>query len=156
EIPEVLAARFAVRLMISGVPRTVVTSQGERQLGEALVTAAEAACFRDYDAEGLYKNVAGMNPLRLRHAIRYAIEEYAETEPIPVSKLYEAIRAFKAQTSAKFEVPNVSFDDIGGYQDVKKELAQAIHLMLGGYAIDAKLRSELIPRGFIFYGPPGT
>src|SRR5262249_15015669 len=88
EIPQGLAARFAVRLMISGVPRTVVTSQGERQLGEALVTAAEAACFRDYDAEGLYKNVAGMNPLRLRHAIRYAIEEYAETEPIPVSKLY--------------------------------------------------------------------
>jgi transitional endoplasmic reticulum ATPase len=156
EIPEVLAARFAVRLLITGVSRTVVTPKGERPIGEALVTAKEAACFRDYDPEGLYKNVAGMNPIRLRHAIRYAIEEYAEPEPIPVARLYEAIRAFKAQISAKFEVPNVSFQDIGGYEDVKAELQQAIHLMLGGYAIEERLRSELIPRGFIFYGPPGT
>ncbi|NEO73655.1 hypothetical protein, partial [Moorena sp. SIO3H5] len=58
DIPEVLAARFAVRLLISGVSRTVVYPNGEeKSIGRALVTADEAAHFQDFDPEGLYKNV---------------------------------------------------------------------------------------------------
>jgi len=158
DIPEVLAARFAVRLLISGVSRTVTYPNGEeKSIGKALVTADEVAHFQDFDPEGLYKNIAGMNPIRLRHAIKYAVQEVAGTEKVPVTRLYQAIRAFKAQTSINFEVPNVSFADIGGYNEVKAELNQALRLMTGSYNLpNEKLRRELIPRGFIFHGPPGT
>lgn len=158
-IPEVLAARFAVRAMIVGVPRAVPDSGGEpRLLGDALVTANEAAHFTGYTAEGLYKNVSGMNPVRLRQAIAYAVQEHAAGggAPVPVDRLIQAIRAFKAQTSANFEVPNVSFADIGGYEDVKAELGRALSLMTGSYNLPEGLQRELIPRGFIFHGPPGT
>jgi transitional endoplasmic reticulum ATPase len=158
ELPEVLAARFAVRLLLSGVSANVVYPDGQEVcLGQALVTAAEAACFQDYEPKELYKNVAGMNPIRIRQAIRYAVQEQNPAEPVPVSQMYRAIRAFKAQTSLNFEVPNVTFEEIGGYGEVKAELQKALNLMMGSYKLpNEKLRSELIPRGFIFYGPPGT
>lgn len=154
-IPEVLAARFAVRAMVVGVPREVTYGNTEpKPLGDALVTAEEAAHFADYEAEGLYKNVSGMNPVRLRQAIAYAVKEHPAGAPVGL--LVQAIRAFKAQTSANFEVPNVSFADIGGYGDVKAELTRALSLMTGSYNLPEALQRELIPRGFIFHGPPGT
>lgn len=158
ELPEVLAARFAVRLLVSGVSRIVTYQNGEeRPLGQALVTADEAAMFQDYKPDDLYKNVAGMNPVRLRQAIQYAVRENKDKAPVPVDQLYVALRAFKAQTSAKFEVPNITFDQIGGYHEVKVELQRALDLMQGGFKLpDEELRRDLIPRGFIFYGPPGT
>jgi len=158
DIPEVLAARFAVRVLISGVSRTVTYPDGEeKSIGRALVTADEVAHFQDFDPEGLYKNIAGMNPIRLRHAIKYAVQEVAGTEKVPVTRLYHAIRAFKAQTSVNFEIPDVTFDDIGGYNQVKAELGKALRLMTGAYNLpNEQLRRELIPRGFIFHGPPGT
>lgn len=158
DIPEVLAARFAVRLLISGVSRTVTYPNGEeKNIGRALVTQDEAAHFEDFDPEGLYKNIAGMNPIRLRHALKYAVKEVAGAEKVPVTRLYQAIRAFKAQTSVNFEVPDVTFADIGGYNSVKAELNKALRLMTGSYNLpNEQLRRELIPRGFIFHGPPGT
>jgi transitional endoplasmic reticulum ATPase len=157
-LPEVLSSRFAVRLLISGVPRLVACEgNSQKPIGKALVAKDEAALFQGFDPEGLYKNVAGMNPVRLRHAIKYAVREYAADKAVPVSKLYAAIRTFKVQTSSNFEVPNVTFDDIGGYEYVKAELMRALNLMMGSYKLpNEKLRSELIPRGFIFHGPPGT
>jgi transitional endoplasmic reticulum ATPase len=158
DLPEVLASRFAVRLLASGVPRMVLCrGDEERPLGEALVTAAEAARFTGFDAHELHKNVAGLNPVQLRHAMAYAVNQHASGDPVPVAELYRDIRAFKAQTSAKFEVPNVSFDHIGGYDDVKAELIRAIQLMGGAYNLPSEeLRGELLPRGFLFWGPPGT
>lgn len=158
DIPEVLAARFAVRLLISGVSRTVIYPNGEeKNIGRALVTQDEADHFEDFDPEELYKNIAGMNPIRLRHALKYAVQEVAGAEKVPVTHLYQAIRAFKAQTSVNFEVPDVTFADIGGYNSVKAELNKALRLMTGSYNLpNEQLRRELIPRGFIFHGPPGT
>ncbi len=157
-IPEVLSARFSVRRMISGVDRAIPDfDEKEKMLGQVLVTPKEKKLFIGFDPQDLYKNVAGMNPIQIRHAITYAVKEHAASGPVPISRLYEAIRAFKVQTSTNFEVPNVTFEDIGGYDDVKHILKKAISLMAGSYKLpDEKLRRELIPRGFIFYGPPGT
>ncbi|MDJ0841553.1 MAG: ATP-binding protein [Acidobacteriota bacterium] len=157
-LPEVLSNRFAVRAQISGLPRLIIMPDGtELPLGKALITKKEASCFTDYNADGLYKNVAGMSPVRLRQAITYAHQEEAADGPVPVERLYQAVRAFKAQTSANFEVPDVSFDDIGGYDAVKRRMDEVLALMLGAFSLpNEKLRRELIPRGFIFHGPPGT
>jgi transitional endoplasmic reticulum ATPase len=158
DIPEVLAARFAVRLMISGVFSTVIYPDGEEVcLGNTLITKNEVSRFTNYEPDELYKNVAGMNPIQIRHAIQYAVNEYAGQDKVEVKQLYKSIREFKVQTSAKFEVPKVSFEDIGGYENVKTELIKALNLMTGAYQLpNEELRRELIPRGFIFHGPPGT
>jgi len=158
ELPEVLSARFAVRYAITGVQRVAHEPDGTpRRLCEALVTRSEAAQFIGFDAVGLYKHVAGMNPLRLRDAIKYAVAEEARSGPVAVSRLVHAIRAFKAQTSAKFEVPEITFDQIGGYEGVKRQILEALRLMKGATHLpDEALRRELIPRGLLFHGPPGT
>jgi transitional endoplasmic reticulum ATPase len=145
-----------VHVEISVLPRVVVHKKSVRPLCEALVTAAEAAHFEGFDAVKLYKSVGGMNPVRLRDAIAYAVNEAGEGR-VPVQQLNRSIRVFKTKTSANFEAPDVSFDEIGGYDDVKAEMIRALSLMTGSYdKLPEKLQHELIPRGFIFYGEPGT
>ncbi|MCP4664418.1 MAG: ATP-binding protein [bacterium] len=155
-LSEVLASRFAVRLEATGVPQSVTYPDGRRALlGEALVTRSERDHFQGFDAGALYKNVAGMNPVRLRQAFKYAVKE--RPAGADVQQLYNAIRAFKAQTSSNFEVPDVTFDDIGGYGRVKEEIGRALRLIAGSFeGLSPQLQRELIPRGFIFHGPPGT
>jgi transitional endoplasmic reticulum ATPase len=162
-LADVLADRFAIRLDVSGLPREVPMPGGDRRLlGDALVTRAEASLFDGYEPRELFKNVAGLNPLRLRDAIAYAVQQaksrgHSADAPAPVGLLYAEIRSFKAQTSTDFEIPQITMADIGGYDEVKAVLERALRLMAGaGHLPDERLRRELIPRGFLFHGPPGT
>jgi len=147
---------------INGSGGPTVATEARQLLGDVLVTRSESALFSGYDPRELFKNVAGMNPVRLRHAIAYAVqlarlEGCSETTPAPAKRLYDAIRTFKAQTSEAFEIPKVTMVDIGGYEDVKAVLQKAIELMMGAWQLpDEALRGELIPRGFLLHGPPGT
>jgi transitional endoplasmic reticulum ATPase len=160
-IPEVLANRFAVRVSMDILPREVVASGGVRlPIGVALVTAEEADLFEGFDPQAFYKHVAGMNAVRLRHALGYALHEYQadERDSKPTfDLLLHMLRMFKARNSATFELPNTRLDDIGGYDDVKTELRKVLTIINGDLgAIPPQMRNELIPRGFIFHGPPGT
>ncbi len=172
-IPEVLANRFAVRLSIEILPREVTTRSGERvPVGRALVTRSEAELFDGFDATDLYKYVAGMNAVRLRNALRFAYHQHRpaigeQVDPATGETLSQArrptfadlrheLRVFKARTSSSFEVPNVPFSAIGGYDDVKAELRRALTIVGGAVDLPEHLRHDLVPRGFIFHGPPGT
>ncbi len=161
-VPEVLANRFAVRLSIDTLPREVTNSAGARMFaGQALVTREEADLFAGFDAADLYKYVAGMNAVRLRNALKFAFHQHranlghAERAPT-FETLLDELRDFKARTSTAFEVPNVPFEAIGGYHDVKAELMRALDIIGGAAELPPKLRHDLVPRGFIFHGPPGT
>jgi transitional endoplasmic reticulum ATPase len=160
-IPEVLANRFAVRIAMDILPREVTAADGARlPIGVALVTREEADLFEGFDPQAFYKHVAGMNAVRLRHALRYALHEYRtdETREKPTfDLLLHMLRIFKARNSATFELPNTHLADIGGYEDVKTELRKVLAIINGDIAsIPPRMRNELIPRGFIFHGPPGT
>jgi len=161
-VPEVVASRFSVRISLSGLPREVPVEGRRAPVGVALVTQKERAMFADYKPNELFKQVAGLNPIRLRDAIAYAVHieaqrGHGEGNPSRVARLYESIRVFKAQASEDFVIPDVTMDEIGGYDDVKVLLSRAIKLLAGGFQLpDDKLRRELIPRGFLFHGPPGT
>jgi transitional endoplasmic reticulum ATPase len=69
----------------------------------------------------------------------------------------EALR--DVQPSAMREVlvqrPNVGWDDIGGLQQVKEELAEAIEWPLKHANLFAEANVEP-PKGILLYGPPGT
>lgn len=160
-VPEVLAERFSTRVSITGVPRSVWfrDDDEEQPLGRALVTVGEAARFSRYDPIEFYKHVAGMNPVLLRQAMRYAMSVHRDHAAPSARDLYATIRAFKAQMSSNFEVPDVSFDDIAGYDEVKEHIQRAIDIVIGHHRLPPEydhLRTKLIPRGFIFHGPPGT
>lgn len=162
-IPEVLANRFAVRIAMDILPREVITVSGQRiPVGQALVTREEAELFEGFDAHDLYKHVAGMNAVRLRHGLMFALHEHRTDGPARPSfaDLLHMLRMFKARNSSAFELPNVSLDSIGGYDDVKEELRKALEIINGSISatdgLSIKMRNELIPRGFIFHGPPGT
>jgi transitional endoplasmic reticulum ATPase len=161
-IPEVLANRFAVRLPIDILPREVITSDRRRvPIGRALVTREEAGLFDGFDAPELYKHIAGMNAVRLRHALRFAFHQHrpvaGETQARPrFADLVQELRVFKAKASSSFEMPTVSFDEIGGYDAVKDELMRAVEIVSGAAELPDELRHDLVPRGFIFHGPPGT
>lgn len=161
-VPTVLAERFGARVSITGSPRVVrdpVTGK-DLALGEVLVRRAEAELFTGFRADDFHKHVAGLNPVRLREAMRFAFAEHqADADPPTDESLRRTIRQFKAQNSETFQVTNVSLEDIGGYQEVKEQIEDALTIMSGLHDIppeDRKLQSELMSRGFIFYGPPGT
>ncbi|MGW7005223.1 ATP-binding protein [Streptomyces sp. NPDC054933] len=160
-VPEVLGERFSTRVAITGVPRTVWFGDDdeEQPLGHALVTKEEAERFSRFDPVEFYKHVAGMNPVLLRQAMRYAVSVHRDHAQPTARDLYATIRAFKAQMSSNFEVPDVSFGDIAGYDDVKAEIQRAVDIIVGHHGLPEEyeqLRNRLIPRGFIFHGPPGT
>jgi transitional endoplasmic reticulum ATPase len=161
-LPEVLADRFAVRLSMDVLPREVRAENGGRiPIGQALVRREEAELFRDFDPIALYKNIAGMNAVRLRHGMRFAYHQHQGQERVPqFADLLQELAVFKAHTSNSFEVPHVPFSRIGGYQSVKDELQRALRIINGAAAglsdLPDQLRQDLVPRAFIFHGPPGT
>ncbi|GAA2372878.1 ATP-binding protein [Nonomuraea africana] len=160
-VPEVLASRFAVRMSIEGSPRHVrhPVDASLASIERALVTQAEADRFAGLDGADFYKYVVGLNPVRLRQTMRYALQETEGRADVTVKDLPQMIRKFKAQMSASFEIPDVSFADIGGYAEVKRQILRSLQIMTAARSLtgpDQRLRGELIPRGFIFHGEPGT
>ncbi len=167
-LPKVLMDRFAVRVELAGLSRDAMP---------ALVTRAEYERFDHFDHEMLFKNVSGFNALQFRNAMRYLC---ASSQPAtPATRLMHLIREFKQGSGDAVEIPDITFDQIGGYVEVKQSLFDAIELITGRmppfhadgtpyHPSPADLnppaeseaarsqRRKLAPRGFIFHGPPGT
>ncbi|HEY6190519.1 MAG TPA: ATP-binding protein [Pyrinomonadaceae bacterium] len=157
EAKKVLTDRFAVHVSIMGLPR-YASPDGVRAAEHTvsrLLTREEHARFARYDAEGLYKNVSGLNAIQFRNAMQYVGSKVAVGSE--ATKIYRVIRQFKISSSDEIEIPDTTFEDIGGYEQVKQQLRRIIALVAGPIeGISEKQRADLIPRGFIFHGPPGT
>jgi ATP-dependent 26S proteasome regulatory subunit len=158
-LPEVLVSRFAVRMNMDILPREVSTEDGGRiPIGVALVTHEEAELFEGFDPQDLYRHIAGMNAVRLRNGLMFALNEHkanADWQQPTFKLLIDMLRSFKARNSNTFEVPNTRLSDIGGYVDVKVEIKKALAI-LNAVDLPPRMRNELAPRGLIFHGPPGT
>ena len=118
--------------------------------------------FVGADVSSLAKEAA-MNVLR-RNIHKFNLEEDKE---IPIEVLSELLVSKKdfdealkiVRTSAMREVlvetPNTKWDDIGGVDDVKRDLKEAIEWPLK--FPDSFLRMGIKPpKGVLLYGPPGT
>jgi len=83
-------------------------------------------------------------------------------------KTYHTTGAFNAETVKEFkgdyirrsdvleiEEPTVGFDDVGGYDSVKRLVTSALIRPLEKSELARRLALPL-PRGILFYGPPGT
>jgi len=157
EVKKVVSNRFAVHARIMGLPRYIQPDADKPPVHAVsrLITAKERKCFKKMDAEGVYKNVSGLNAIQFRNAMRYVGATVAEGSDAP--DIYKEIRQFKTSSSEEIDIPDTTFEDIGGYESVKQELKRMIALVSGRVpGMSEREREKLIPRGFIFHGEPGT
>ncbi len=148
-LPEVIENLFPHRYSLLGIPRPRL---------KQLVTQKEARKFgKEFNPWSLYKYVSGMNAVRLRKLLSTLEGEDYPSDP---RRAYAQIR--QATSGGTLEVPRVDLqNDIGGYSKVKKRLSSEILEVLSTKESrtdpeEIKRLEELIPRGMVFWGPPGT
>jgi cell division protease FtsH len=155
EIPEVLSNVFAVRRQVIGIPRA--------SLGR-LILQREARKFgvRYLNPFALYKYVSGLNAVRFRQIMGHLQNrvDFDEANPGTAEAIYTEIR--QMTVTGEMELPSVNLEeDIGGYAEVKKQLRDEVLALLQlkqGLVDEAEVRriEEIVPKGMIFLGPPGT
>lgn len=148
-LPRVIENLFPHRTSLLGIARPRLRH---------LITQAEARKFgRELNPWSLYKYVSGVNAVRLRKLLSTLEGEDYPKDP---RGAYRQLR--QATLTGTLEVPEVDLDrDIGGYAKVKKRLRAEILDVLAlkdrSTAVEEITRlEELIPKGMIFWGPPGT
>jgi cell division protease FtsH len=148
-LPKVIESLFPHRTSLLGISRDRLRH---------LVTQRESRKFgRQFNPWGLYKYVSGVNAVRLRKLLS-TLE--GEDYPADPKQAYRQLR--QATLTGSLEIPEVSLDaDIGGYDKVKRRLRTELLDVLtrrdAATTEDEVARlEELIPRGMIFWGPPGT
>jgi len=148
-LPKVIENLFPHRISLVGIPR---------QRLRHLITRRESRKFgRPLNVWALYKYVSGLNPIRLRKVLS-TLE--GEDFPADTRPIFSQLR--QATLTGSLEIPNLDIDrDIGGYAKVKKRLKQEILEVLARRDAatnedEIQRMEELIPRGMIFWGPPGT
>ena len=155
EVPEVLANAFSECISLIGLKRSALPS---------LVTQREARKFgvRDFNPFALFKYVSGLNAIRFRQIMKVCEGrmDFDPANPGTGDAILQDIR--RMTTTADVDVPNVSLEnDIGGYANVKKQIREDI-LDLLSYkdgltnAAEIKRIEEIVPKGMVFLGPPGT
>lgn len=150
-LPKVIENLFPRRESLLGVPRdrlgALVTQRESRKL-------SNERALRPYS---LYKNVSGVNAVRLRRLLSTLVGEDYPADPKPA---YKQLR--QATLVGQLTLPDIDLEkDIGGYAKVKerlkKEILDVLALKDASTDENAMKRIEgLIPRGMIFWGPPGT
>jgi cell division protease FtsH len=148
-LPQVIENLFPHRHSLLGIPRPRL---------KQLITQKEARKFgREFNPWSLYKYVSGMNAVRLRKMLSTLTGEDYPSDP---KRAYAQIR--QATSGGKLEIPRVDLQtEIGGYEKVKKRLTSEILDVLSTKdertdPDEIRRLEELIPRGMIFWGPPGT
>lgn len=155
EIPAVIEKVFTARHSIIGISRDRLPS---------LILQREARKFgvEEFNPYALYKYVSGLNAVRCRQVMGQIADrlDFDPAAPEAVDGIYEEIR--RLTLLGDLEVPHVDLEgDIGGYGEVKdkiqNEILQLLAMKEGSRTVE-EMRSieEIIPKGMIFWGPPGT
>ena len=154
EVPRVLLGVFSARHEIVGIARETLPK---------LITQREARTLSTttFDPFSLYTLCSGQNPVRLRRLLSDLSRRTAATAGSDQrARVYRELRQQTAGDDV--ELPTVDLDkDIGGYDEIKLKLKEElIELTLRkdqvGSAVEVAAIEELLPRGVIFHGPPGT
>lgn len=148
-LPKVIENLFPHRTSVIGIPRDRLRH---------LVVQRESRKFgRQFNPWSLYKYVSGVNAVRLRRLL-----STLEGEDYPADPKHAFRQLRQATLTGTMEIPEVDLEnDIGGYAKTKKQLRQEVLDVLGRRdkaTTEEQVRriEELIPRGMILWGPPGT
>ncbi len=155
-LPPILASRFPVQLELAGIDR--VQEHGGKvvpTLSLITLTRERKRC-RGFDPAALFKHVSGFNPVQYRDAMRFV--DATARGPVTEGELISALQTFKKGSGQDVQLPDKSFDDIGGYEDLVGRMRQIALLMAGERiaGIPEELRRQLLPQGLLLHGQPGT
>ena len=149
ELPTVATNLFPRKISILGVPRDRL---------DQLVTQAEARKFgHGLNTFQMYKFVSGVNAVQLRRVLSAIDGEDYPSDPTPA---WNQLR--QSTLTSDITLPDLDLhDDIGGYETVKNQLQTEIIDLVNAHhdatSVEHARRLEaLVPRGIIFWGPPGT
>ena len=155
ELPKVIESVFTAKRSIIGIPRDRMTR---------VMVQREARKFgvESFDPFSLYKYVSGLNAVRLRQVLEqfWGRMDFDPRTPESRAQLFREIR--ELTLGAELEVPKIDLErDIGGYKGVKERIQKDILTLLrerDAMTSEEAVKNveELIPRGMIFEGPPGT
>lgn len=156
DLPESVSRLFLGEQSFLGIPREglprIILKREARKFG-----------LETFNPFQLYKYVSGVTPVRFRQimsSILGARMDFNPQSPEMLRSLYQDIR--RLTLGGELDVPSVDLEkDIGGYARVKERIREDI---LDLYERKETLSSEeeiknieeLIPKGIIFEGPPGT
>ncbi len=84
-------------------------------------------------------------PLEILEALKVTKQDFSEALKIVQPSALREI---------SIEIPNISWDDVGGLEEVKKELREVVELPLKNPSAFRRLGIEP-PKGVLLYGPPG-
>ncbi len=150
------------RIVESMLPAEVITEL-EREIVKAMLRylADQTHGFVGADIEALCKEAA-MKALR-----RYLPQIDLNADEIPIEVLEsikvtmddfkEALKEIEpsAMREVLVEVPKVTWNDVGGLEDIKREIVEAVEWPLK-YPEKFKKFGIKPPKGVLLYGPPGT
>ncbi|MCL5787131.1 MAG: CDC48 family AAA ATPase [Candidatus Thermoplasmatota archaeon] len=112
-------------------------------------------------------DLAALSRESAMNSLRRYLPEIDLDKPIPTEILekmavteddfLEALKSIEPSSlrEVTVEIPNVHWDDIGGLDDVKRELRESVELPLQKPEIFKNLGIRA-PKGFLLYGPPGV
>ncbi len=155
ELPAVVDRIFAAKRSLVGIPRDklvrVITRREARKFGEDT-----------FDPFSLYKYLSGVNAIRLRQILEH-FHERMDFDPLNTGARDRIVREIREMTlGSDLEIPRIDFKkDVAGYESVKERIRKDVLSMLKRKdelttKEQVKALEELIPRGMIFEGPPGT
>lgn len=155
ELPKVIENVFTARVPLIGLAR-------ERLPMLITRTEARKLAVETFNPCSLYKYVSGLNAVRLRQILSHFTTRLDCTPDNPGARdaILHEIRQMTVVSDV--ELPRVDLEkDIGGYAKVKEKLRREILDLLSArdsLTDPEAVRSteELIPKGIIFHGPPGT
>jgi cell division protease FtsH len=155
ELPQVVERIFAAKRSLVGIPREklvkIITRREARKLGEKV-----------FDPFALYKYLSGSNAIRVRQILEH-FQDRMDYDPQNPGARDRIVREIRSMTlGSDLEIPRIDLDkDVGGYEGVKDRIKKDILTLLKrkdelSTREEVKAIEELIPRGLIFEGPPGT
>jgi len=154
EIPEVIRSVFPARREIIGIPR--------QRLGSIILQReARKLALEEFNPYTLYRYLSGVNAVRARQILSHFGDrvDFDPSNPQTAEQIRAEIR--QMTVSADAELPRVDLKtDIGGYEPVKEriqtEILDLLALRRTADAETGRTIDEIVPKGIIFHGPPGT
>jgi cell division protease FtsH len=155
ELPKAISALFPAKRKVLGIERGRV---------QHLITQREARKFgvEEFNPFSLYKYVSGLNVVRFRQVMG-TLGNRTDFDPADPDQLALLFRDIREMTLLdELAVPAIDLEkDVGGYGKVKKKMQEEI-LELLQYKDsltdpeEVKEIEEIVPKGMLFVGPPGT
>ena len=154
EIPEVIRSVFPARRQLIGIPR-------DRLPSIILQREARKLAVHALNPYSLYRYLSGVNAVRARQILSHFSDraDFDPANPDTAAAIHADIRQMTLTGDA--ELPRVDLhSDIGGYEEVKArivtEILDLLTLRRTADAETGRTIDEIVPKGIIFHGPPGT